>query len=235
MMQLHLTTQPSRDLVLHYYNQMVQRGVAPSAHTYKLLLDAFGTLDPIDLPAMERVFANLCAEPNLAVQGTHWTSLIHAYGVIAGDVERAQEIFDSIATHPSLPVHGKIDPICWEAILSVFATHKLVDKMEEYWQKMQAEGIRGTAYINNMLIKGYANVGRIEDARKVFESMGDQVTGMWWSFASRDRYDRMRLTEYTFFTGVAAPNNHPTLLTSSGQAKPTTTANTDLIYREPST
>jgi pentatricopeptide repeat protein len=178
MMQLHLTTQPSRDLVLHYYNQMVQRGVAPSAHTYKLLLDAFGTLDPIDLPAMERVFANLCAEPNLAVQGTHWTSLIHAYGVIAGDVERAQEIFDSIATHPSLPVNGKIDPICWEAILSVFATHKLVDKMEEYWQKMQAEGIRGTAYINNMLIKGYANVGRIEDARKVFESMGDQVTGM---------------------------------------------------------
>jgi len=211
MMQLHLTTQPSRDLVLHYYNQMVQRGVAPSAHTYKLLLDAFGTLDPIDLPAMERVFANLCADPNLAVQGTHWTSLINAYGVVAGDVARAQEIFDSIATHPSLPVNGKVDPICWEAILSVFATHKLVDKMEEYWHKMQAEGVRGTAYINNMLIKGYANVGRIEDARTVFEGMGDQVTG------------------------VAAPNNHPTLLTSSGQAKPTTTAHTELIYREPST
>ncbi len=218
MMQLHLTTEPSRELVLHYYNQMVQRGVPPSAHTYKLLLDAYGTLDPIDLDAMERIFDNLSADSNLSVGSTHWASLINAYGSVAGRVDRAKEIFDSIATHasaigthPSAPATGKIDAICWEAILSVFASHKMIDQMEEYSRKMQASGVRGTAYTQNMLIKGYGLVGRIEDARKVFEAMSDGVTG------------------------VAAPNNHPALLTSSGQVKPTTSAETEVIFREPST
>jgi pentatricopeptide repeat protein len=183
MMQLHLTTKPSRDLVLHYYDQMVQHGVAPSAHTYKLLLDAFGTLSPIDLPAMDQVFANLSRDARVALQGTHWTSRIHAYGVITGDVQRAEEIFNEISSHPSFPANGKIEPVCWEAILSVFAQHKMIDKMEEYAARMQADGVRGTAYINNMLIKGYAIVGRIEDARRVFDSMSDSVTGKLCDFS----------------------------------------------------
>jgi pentatricopeptide repeat protein len=38
MMQLHTTTKPNRISALHYYNEMRQAGVQPSAHTYKVRL-----------------------------------------------------------------------------------------------------------------------------------------------------------------------------------------------------
>lgn len=70
-----------------------------------------------------------------------------------------------------------MDAICWEAILNVFASHQRIGKLDEYVERMEREQVQVTAYVNNMLIKGYASVGRIEDARKVFEGMGDSVTG----------------------------------------------------------
>jgi pentatricopeptide repeat protein len=177
MMQLHLQTHPSRELVLHYYNQMVQAEVAPSAHTYKLLLDAYGNLPPVDLPAMQQVFENLCNDSRVAVAGTHWASMIHAAGISAGDAKKACEIFDSIATHRSSQYLKTIEPVCWEALMHVLAEHKMIDEMDAYRGKMTEQDAKPTAYVNNMLIKGYANVGLIEKSRAIFESMSDSGTG----------------------------------------------------------
>lgn len=176
MMQMHLQTQQSRELVLHYYNQMIQAGVSPSAHTYKLLLDAYGTLQPIDLDAMQKIFDNLCKDRRVDVQGTHWASLIHAYGNIAGQPEKAIEIFESIPSHPST-LSKDIEPVCWEAILNVLASAKMADRMEDYVTRMQQQHVRSTAYVNNMLIRGYAAVGKLDKSREIFESMQDAVMG----------------------------------------------------------
>lgn len=177
MMQLHLQSHPSRELVLHYYNQMVQANVAPSAHTYKLLLDTYGTLEPVDLGAMQTVFNNLCKDTSVSVTGTHWASMIHATGNVAGNAQEAIDMFESIPTHPSNKKGGPIEPVCWEALMSVLAQHKMVAEMESYRAKMKEQGIKSTAYVYNMLIKGFANNGQIEDARAVFESMGDGEMG----------------------------------------------------------
>ena len=173
MMQMHLQTQPSRELVLHYYNQMIQANVLPSAHTYKLLLDAYGTLEPIDLDAMQKVFDNLCKDRRVDVQGTHWASLIHAYGTVAAQPERAVE---TIPTHPASQSND-IEPVCWEAILGVLASAKMTDRMEEYVTRMRQQRVRPTAYVNNMLIRGYASVGQLDKSRELFESMQDAVMG----------------------------------------------------------
>lgn len=175
-MQMHLQTKPSRELVLHYYNQMIQANVSPSAHTYKLLLDAYGTLEPIDLDAMQKVFDNLCKDRRVDVQGTHWASLIHAYGNVASQPEKAIEIFESIPSH-SATKSKDIEPVCWEAILSVLASAKMTDRMEEYVARMQQQRVRPTAYINNMLIRGYAAAGKLDKSRDIFEAMQDAVMG----------------------------------------------------------
>lgn len=176
MMQMHLQTQPSRELVLHYYNQMIQANVSPSAHTYKLLLDAYGTLQPIDLDAMQKIFDNLCKDRRVDVQGTHWASLIHAYGNVAGEPEKAIEIFESIPSHPST-LSKDVEPVCWEAVLNVLASAKMADRMEGYVARMQQQHVRRTAYVNNMLIRGYAAVGKLDKSREIFESMQDAVMG----------------------------------------------------------
>ena len=214
MMQFHLTTVPSREKVLHYYRALLAAKVPPSGHTYKLLLDTYATLSPIDIPAMERVFADLCADHAVRVQATHWASLIVAYGIHSDDVSKAIDIFDSIPTHPST-ADSEIATaaVVWEAILSVIAKRGSLEDLEVMRQRMVQSGAHPTAYVNNVLIGGFARTGEIGKAREVFDSMGDSVTG------------------------VAAPNNHPTLLTSSGHVKPATVTSvpTRVVYREPST
>lgn len=213
MMQFHLQTRPSRERVLYYHNAMRSAGVRPSAHTYKLLLDAYGTLAPIDLPSMDRVFGELCADRFVTVQGTHWASLITAFGIHNSDVDRATRIFDAIPSHPSTRRGTLPEPVVWEALLNVLGQKGSLETLEEVRTRMVESGVRPTAYVHNVLINGYSRHGAIDKAREVFESMGDSLTG------------------------VAAPNNHPALLTSSGHVKPATVTSepSGIVYREPST
>ncbi|EAL17851.1 hypothetical protein CNBL1130 [Cryptococcus deneoformans B-3501A] len=207
MMQFYLQTQPNRERFLYYYGALQRARVPPSAHTYKLLIDAYATLPPIDIPAMELVFAHLIADKSVRVQGTHWASLISAYGIHAGDAKRAKEVFDKIPEKG-----GDYEAVVWEAWLNVLSQQGTIEQLEEAHTRMLESGVQPTAYVYNVLINGYARAGNIGRAREVFESMGDSITG------------------------VAAPNNHPVLLTSSGHAKPSTqAATTGVVYREPST
>ncbi|WRT65337.1 uncharacterized protein IL334_002280 [Kwoniella shivajii] len=207
MMQFYLQTQPNRSRVLHYYSALQRANVPPSAHTYKLLLDTYATLAPIDLESMERVFAEIQSNRNVQVQGTHWASLITAYGLHGGDLEKSKAIFESINERQIK------EAVIWEAMLNVLSQRGTLSELEAIKEKMLNSGVQPTAYVYNALINGYSRSGEIEKAREVFESMGDSITG------------------------VAAPNNHPTLLTSSGHIKPNTITNqpSHIVYREPST
>ena len=213
MMQFHLTTDPNRDAVLHYYNALIRSKISPSSHSYKLLLDAYAVLPPVDIESLERVFNELVADPRTPVAGTHWASMITAHGLYASDPDSAMKVFESISTHPTASVDLQTEPVVWEAILSVAAQKLTVSDLERLHQQMVSTGARATAYVYNVLISGYARAGQIDNARSVFNSMGDSVSG------------------------VAAPNNHPQLLTSSGHVKPSTITDTPtmVVYREPST
>lgn len=214
MMQFHLTTQPSREKVLHYFGALRGANVPPSAHTYKLLLDAYAVLPPTDLTSMEKVFADLCADRSNPVQATHWASIIAGYGIYGNDVAKAIQVFESIPTHPSTRDQNVVkDPVVWEAILNVISNKGTLEELEGMRHRMVELGAGSTAYVNNVLIGAYARAGQIERARELFEHMGDSVTG------------------------VAAPNNHPSLRTSSGHVKPSTVTSepTRVVYREPST
>lgn len=212
MMQFHVSTQPNREKVLHYFRILLDNRLRPTAHTYKVLLDAYGTLAPASLEDVKRVFDDVVRDPNVRVQGTHWASLIGAYGLSGQDVEAALEAFEASSQHPYARINLASEPVVWEAILAVLAERGTVEQMEVMRERMVQTGARSTAYVYNVLIRGYARASMIDRAREIFESMGDSVEG------------------------VAAPNNHPQLLTSSGHVKPSTVSpHTGIVYREPST
>lgn len=116
----------------------------------------------------------------MQVQGTHWASLIHSWGCVRKDLDRAVEIFETIASHPSsassrtpLP-----DAVAYESLLSVFVAHHRTDLMHPYLDRMREAGIHLTAYVANLLIRGYAQEGRLDAARAVFEQMQDPAAGI---------------------------------------------------------
>lgn len=147
MIQFYVTSQPDREKALYYFDKLLRAKVEPTAHTYKLLLDAYGTIAPPDLASVRDVFERLVQEPTIQVTGTHWASLIHANGITAGDHARAIEIFDSIADHPSSK-RSKItmpDVICYEAMFNVLHSQNRTDLIDGFLQRMQAQFVRPTA------------------------------------------------------------------------------------------
>jgi pentatricopeptide repeat protein len=208
MIQFFTQTKPNRERALHYYNAMLSAGVSPSAHTYKLLIDVYGAVEPIEMDSTQTIFDQLVADHSVPVQGTHWASLINAWGCVGRDLDRAIAVFESIASHPStkrsktpLP-----DAVVYESLINVFVTLHRMDLVPVYLQRLQESNIHATAYIMNLLIKGYASTGNMEKAREIFASLQDPEMG------------------------VAAPNNH-----ASHDGTVVSTPSGGVVYREPST
>lgn len=209
MMQFYVQTKPNRDRFLHYYNRMLSAGIKPTAHSYKLLLDCHGTIAPVDIDAMEKTFSQLVRDKTVTVQGSHWAALINAHGCVGRDLDKAIAVFNSIERHPSTAA-GKLrlpDAVSFEALINVLVTLRRTDLVPEYLGRLRRSGVHMTAYIANLLIRGYAAAGDIEQARLVFESLADPPVG------------------------VAAPNNHA----PHDVAAPKRISPYERVYREPST
>ncbi|KAF8628994.1 hypothetical protein AX15_003603 [Amanita polypyramis BW_CC] len=207
MMQLYTTTKPNRERTLFYYEKMKEVGVTPTAHTYKLLMDAYGALEPVDVKAMEDVFSVLQKDTSVTIQGNHFASLINAYGCVCKDLAKAISIFDSIPSY--YPRAQPADAVVYEAVINALVAHKRADLIPEYVSKMNEQGVKMTAYIANFLIKGYAIGGDLEQARAIFEGLADPPVG------------------------VAAPGNHvPHDGTTGAEER---NAVMQPVYREPST
>ncbi|CAA7269201.1 unnamed protein product [Cyclocybe aegerita] len=204
MMQLYTTTKPNRTSALYYYDEMKKARIRPSAHTYKLLLDTYGAIEPIDLRSMEKVFDELQDDRSVPLTGAHFASLINAYGCASKNFDKAISVFDSMSNIPRAPAP---DAVVYEAIINVIVAHKRTELIPDYVSKMSEAGVHMTAYIANFLIKGYANVGDMDQARAIFESLLDPPTGM------------------------AAPNNHASHNPTESPEVPVM----EPVYREPST
>ncbi|KAE8271198.1 hypothetical protein A4X09_0g1160 [Tilletia walkeri] len=170
----HFRDTKDRTQALFFYDKMTVQGVHPSSHTYKLLLDVHGTIEPVQPDEMEKVFEALSNERSIKVQGTHWASLIQCYGTHLKNVEKAIEIFHK-SSQSSAP-----DPIAFEALLSVFFDANRPDLIRQYVDSMQGSGLRVTAYVCNVLIKGLALEGSagLVEARHIFEQMQDPPAGL---------------------------------------------------------
>ena len=155
---------------------------------------------------MERTFSRLVKDKTVTVQGSHWAALINAYGCVGRDLDKATAVFNSIEEHESTKASGLQlpDAVTFEALINVLVTLRRTDLVPEYLDRLQRSGVHMTAYIANLLIRGYAAVGDIEQARSMFESLADPPVG------------------------VAAPNNHA----PHDVAAPLRISPNELVYRE---
>ena len=144
-------------------------------------------MEPVDIPSVDRVLKELISS-NLEINGSHFAAVITAHGCANHDLNSAMRVFDDLSTLPENVQRRAVtrlpDVLAYEAILNAVVSQHRFDLMEQYWQRMRTARVQPTAYIHNILIRGYSMNDKIEDARKLFESMSDPVAG------------------------AAAPNNH---------------------------
>lgn len=166
MMQFFLTTKRDKSKVLAYYERMKARGIAPTSHTFKLLVDTHATLDPVDMAAAEGVLETMRASGQ-RTEPVHYASLIHARGCVLHDIEGARKLFNAVIGDSLVPANASLFQALLEAMV---ANHRVADT-EPLLEQMRRMGIELTPYIANTLIHGWASDRKIGRAREIYDSV----------------------------------------------------------------
>lgn len=167
LMQFFLITKRDSNRVLAYYERMQKNGIQPTMHTYKLLIDTYATLDPINLEAAEGILDTIRASGQRP-DAVHYASLIHAKGCVLHDMDGARRIFDEVLSN------GEVRPqaCLYQALFESMVANHCVKDTEAILDDMSAKRVEMTPYIANTLIHGWAMEKNIAKSKAVFDSVG---------------------------------------------------------------
>ncbi|KAI5197772.1 hypothetical protein E4T39_07113 [Aureobasidium subglaciale] len=172
LMQYFLTTKRDRSKVLSYYERMRSKGIQPTMHTYKLLIDTHATLEPLDMAGAETVLAEMRAAGEKP-EAVHYAALIHAKGCVQHDMAGARSLFDTVASDSKV----KLQPCVYQAMFESLVANRQVADAESLLAHMSSRSVEMTPYIANALIHGWALEKDIVRARHAFDRV---------SFADRE-------------------------------------------------
>jgi pentatricopeptide repeat protein len=169
MIQYFLNTKSDISKVLSYYERMQARNIQPTMHTYKLLIDAHASLEPVNMAAAEAVLDSMKAAGQHP-DAVHYASLVHAKGCVQHDLPGARKIFDQVLSDRRV----RPQPCLYQALFeSMVANHHVADT-EPIVHDMQSRKVEMTAYIANTLIHGWSAAGNVSKAKSVYDSIGLQ-------------------------------------------------------------
>lgn len=169
MIQYFLNTKRDISKVLAYYERMQARNIQPTLHTYKLLIDAHASLEPVNMAAAEAVLESMKAAGHQP-DAVHYASLVHAKGCVLHDLAGARKVFDAVVSDRRV----RLQPCLYQALFeSMVANHRVTDT-EEVVKNMFARKVEMTAYIANTLIHGWAAEGNVSKAKAIYDSIGIQ-------------------------------------------------------------
>ncbi|KAJ5312826.1 hypothetical protein N7508_003656 [Penicillium antarcticum] len=169
MIQYFLNTKRDLSKVLAYYERMQARHIQPTMHTYKLLIDAHASLEPINMAAAEEVLEHMKAAGQYP-DAVHYASLVHAKGCVLYDLAGARKVFDTVMSNPRV----RPQPCLYQALFESMVANNRVSDTEEVVQNMSQRKIEMTAYIANTLIHGWATEGNVFKAKAIYDSIGIQ-------------------------------------------------------------
>lgn len=169
MIQYFLNTKRDRSKVLAYYERMQSKNIQPTMHTYKLLIDAYASLEPVDMEAAEKILDTI-KSTGQHPEAVHYASLIHARGCVLHDMEGARKVFDSVVENPNV----RLQPCLYQALFEAMVANHQVTATADLLKDMASRNVEMTAYIANTLIHGWAAEGNIANAKSIYDGIGIQ-------------------------------------------------------------
>jgi hypothetical protein len=146
---------------------MKAKNIKPTSHTFKLLIEAHASLEPVDLKAAEAVLSDVKAA-GMEPEAVHYGSLIHAKGCVMHDMDGARALFDFVLSSGTIRPTDNLYQNLFEAMV---ANHRVADTTDVL-RNMAKRNVSMTPYIANTLIHGWAADGRIREAKSIYDSLG---------------------------------------------------------------
>ncbi|GAA5794911.1 hypothetical protein HPULCUR_000259 [Helicostylum pulchrum] len=169
MIQFYVRQQPDRERALEYFSELRRRHIKPSAHTYKLLMEAYSVIAPYDMPTAHRMLSEMERRDHIRPQATHYATLIYSYGTLQRDVQSADRLFQDMEAKQVAK-----DEVVYQAMLDTLVSNDQLERAEKLYQQMQATIQKSSSpYIENVFIRGYGQKGLLEKAKAMFDAMAD--------------------------------------------------------------
>lgn len=166
IIQYFLNTKRDRSKVLQYYERMKARNIRPTSHTYKLLIEANASLEPVNLDAAEKILEEMKAS-GIEPEAVHYGTLIHARGCVMHDMPGARAVFDSVVKNGTVRLTDNL----YQNLLEAMVANHEVSQTPEILQDMARRGVSMTPYIANTLIHGWAGEGDVGKAKSIFDQL----------------------------------------------------------------
>ena len=167
IIQYFLNTKRDRSKVLAYYERMKRINIKPTSHTYKLLIEAQASLEPVDLIAAEALLDDMKSS-GVAPEAVHYGTLIHARGCALHDMAGARALFDQVVSGRLVPVNETL----YQNLLESMVANHQVQQTDDVLADMRRHRIQLTPYIANTLIHGWAADSNIDKAKEVYDNLG---------------------------------------------------------------
>lgn len=162
MIQFYVQQKQNRDRALYYYQLLTECNLQPTSHTYKLLMEAYANIPPYDMLAAHNLLSEMNSK-GIQPGATHYATLIQSYGQLHRDVQSAEAIFNEMRKAKVQP-----DGIVYQALLDAYIGNNKMESAETLYKNMLAEGSPSSAYIENLFIKGYGELGALDKAEEAW-------------------------------------------------------------------
>lgn len=167
LIQYFLNTKRDRTKVLAYYKRMKENNIQPTMHTYKLLIDAYASLDPVDMDAAQDILDTI-KRTGQRPEAVHYASLIHAKGCVVHDMAGARAVFDSVLSTRQI----QPQPCLYQALFESMVANHQVNETGALLRDMASQNVEMTPYIANTLIHGWAAEGNLSNAQSIYDGIG---------------------------------------------------------------
>ncbi|KAK9455972.1 hypothetical protein V1511DRAFT_496188 [Dipodascopsis uninucleata] len=154
MLQFYVSHKKDRNRALEYFNRLRELKLIPSSHSYKLLIDAYATVEPIDVNAAEKVLDTIVMDGQ-QVTAQHYAALITAHGCILRNLDSARKFFEKIINAGAI----RPDDCMFQALIEAYIANGQVQQTENLLELMRSTyRIQLTAYMANILVRGWATI-----------------------------------------------------------------------------
>ncbi|ORY94506.1 hypothetical protein BCR43DRAFT_494131 [Syncephalastrum racemosum] len=168
MIQYYVQQKPNRDKALEYYHLSQKHNLRPSAHTYKLLMEAYSNIPPYDMVTAHSLLGEMSKRHHMTPTAAHYATLIESYGCLHRDVSSAMAVYNEMVKAGVAP-----DAKVYQAMINSYIENGDVHRAEELYDSMITSGARSSPYIENLFIQGYATQGDLAKAEAAYARTQD--------------------------------------------------------------
>lgn len=163
LIQYYVRQRGDRNKALVYFDMVKQANLAPTIHTYRLIIEAYANIPDYDMASARNVLGDMKLHHGMDPAASHYAALINSYGCLHRDVPSAEAVFEEMIqaeVSPNLPVY--------KALVDTYITNNSMQQAEDLYTQMPHD-IASLADIENLFIQGYGAVGQVGKAKQVFD------------------------------------------------------------------